>query len=656
MKTASLFRFALLLLLVLPAAPAAAQCLLPPGGPGENGQTWSQNFFTLVNDLYADDFHPTHSFMAGGQLLQAPPWYSSSTDCDAAHLKDGSGAINPPIASPSFSDYLVVSDELSELAVVTALADNDTRMMAIHHTIQAMASATHPGLPCWIAEVSGGSLTCRSQDTATDATARFGLAYYHAANNPTFPAASRTIYRAAGNALAARHLATEYAQGQCYTSSVTQQQVCNWVGGGGDTAAAGVGNLKMWIGYFQDVARFLLAAYVSTGDRTYSDRAAEVVDQWLIASTFDSTHLTFGRTNFGWDTTAQPIAPRPGDAYYWQQGRAWDDADAPRALWMGDVLRAVDLATGHAPLARAYAKLSSWVQKLLANGTQTATTSCVQYNQDGTVQYNQNGTGVNCGTDYFYNGLGAGLSTYDGTSLLADKLGTALSQFGWTATHPTWNSAACFGIYRGIRPVKALASAIGLDAATWGGTPCAGASSTLTVTAAGTGSGTVGSSPAGISCPSSCVATFAPGTMVSLSATASAGSSFSGWSGACGGTGGCTVTLDANRAVTATFTANGTPPAAPTWLRVTTVSASELKLTWQDNSNNETGFKVERKEGCCGPWTPLPDAPANSTGTATYESTGLKCGTSYAYRVWAFNAAGASAKTNEAAASTAACP
>jgi hypothetical protein len=129
--------------------------------------------------------------MIGGKTLQVPPWFKSSDNCDVANLKDGSkDGITPPLASPSYSDYLVVSDELSELAVVTALAGRDDRMMAIHNTIQAMASATHPGLPCWIAEMSGSALTCRSQDTATDATARFGLAYYHAANNPAFPAAS----------------------------------------------------------------------------------------------------------------------------------------------------------------------------------------------------------------------------------------------------------------------------------------------------------------------------------------------------------------------------------------------------------------------------------------------------------------------------------
>lgn len=81
---------------------------------------------------------------------------------------------------------------------------------------------------------------------------------------------------------------------------------------------------------------------------------------------------------------------------------------------------------------------------------------------------------------------------------------------------------------------------------------------TLTVARAGTGSGTVASTPTGISCGTTCVASFTTGTQVSLVATPAAGSVFAGWSGACAGTGGCTVALSAAQSVTATF--NPPPP------------------------------------------------------------------------------------------------
>ncbi len=79
---------------------------------------------------------------------------------------------------------------------------------------------------------------------------------------------------------------------------------------------------------------------------------------------------------------------------------------------------------------------------------------------------------------------------------------------------------------------------------------------TLTVSKAGNGSGTVTSSPAGISCGSTCSADFDFSTLVTLTAGALAGSTFTGWDGACSGSGTCQVTMDAARSVTATFTLN----------------------------------------------------------------------------------------------------
>ena len=75
----------------------------------------------------------------------------------------------------------------------------------------------------------------------------------------------------------------------------------------------------------------------------------------------------------------------------------------------------------------------------------------------------------------------------------------------------------------------------------------------LSVSRQGAGAGVVTSAPAGIACGSTCDASFPTGTVVTLSAVAEPGSVFSGWAGACSGTGTCTVTMGAHRAVAATF-------------------------------------------------------------------------------------------------------
>src|SRR5208337_175460 len=66
------------------------------------------------------------------------------------------------------------------------------------------------------------------------------------------------------------------------------------------------------------------------------------------------------------------------------------------------------------------------------------------------------------------------------------------------------------------------------------------AQAALTVSDSGTGSGTVTSSPSGISCGTTCSGAYNSGTTVTLSATAAANSTFAGWSGGgCSGTGTC---------------------------------------------------------------------------------------------------------------------
>ena len=80
---------------------------------------------------------------------------------------------------------------------------------------------------------------------------------------------------------------------------------------------------------------------------------------------------------------------------------------------------------------------------------------------------------------------------------------------------------------------------------------------TLTVSKGGTGSGTVTSSPSGVDCGATCSKSFSSGTSVTLTATPAGGSVFAGWSGGgCSGTGTCTVTVNADTTVTATFNAS----------------------------------------------------------------------------------------------------
>src|SRR5262249_39814897 len=88
--------------------------------------------------------------------------------------------------------------------------------------------------------------------------------------------------------------------------------------------------------------------------------------------------------------------------------------------------------------------------------------------------------------------------------------------------------------------------------------PAAELRSSRTLTVSKSGSGTVTSNPAGISCGSLCTtqnANFADGQMVTLTAAADPGHELSGWTGACSMATGttCTVTMDAAESVGVSF-------------------------------------------------------------------------------------------------------
>ena len=90
-------------------------------------------------------------------------------------------------------------------------------------------------------------------------------------------------------------------------------------------------------------------------------------------------------------------------------------------------------------------------------------------------------------------------------------------------------------------------------------------------------------------------------------------------------------------------------PEAPVIVSVVPASDTAITVTWQDNSNTEDGFVLERREGLDGEWAEAATTAANVT---EYTDTGLTPATGYFYRLYAFNDAGSSDTTEEAGTAT----
>jgi hypothetical protein len=90
-------------------------------------------------------------------------------------------------------------------------------------------------------------------------------------------------------------------------------------------------------------------------------------------------------------------------------------------------------------------------------------------------------------------------------------------------------------------------------------------------------------------------------------------------------------------------------PAPPSNLTALAVTSSEIILSWINNANNQTGFKVERKIGSAGTYIQIGTTSANGTG---FIDSGLSATTQYYYRVRATNTSGDSPYSNESNATT----
>ncbi len=90
--------------------------------------------------------------------------------------------------------------------------------------------------------------------------------------------------------------------------------------------------------------------------------------------------------------------------------------------------------------------------------------------------------------------------------------------------------------------------------------------------------------------------------------------------------------------------------ASPSELTARAVSFSRVDLSWQDNSNNEDGFRIRRirLDGS----SLFTDTLGVARNETAYSDTSLQPGTKYLYSVWAFNSEGESPLSNPAEVTT----
>ena len=101
----------------------------------------------------------------------------------------------------------------------------------------------------------------------------------------------------------------------------------------------------------------------------------------------------------------------------------------------------------------------------------------------------------------------------------------------------------------------------------------------------------------------------------------------------------------------ATAKTNDEIPDSPENLTASAASDSQIDLTWSDNSDNELGFRIERRAGD-DPALPYEEIAVVNADAGSYSDNGLEHNTTYFYRVRAYNDIGNSDYSNESSATT----
>ena len=160
----------------------------------------------------------------------------------------------------------------------------------------------------------------------------------------------------------------------------------------------------------------------------------------------------------------------------------------------------------------------------------------LQVSKSGTGTVTSSPAGINCGID-------CSEAYASGTNVtLTATPGTGYNFAGWAGDCS--GTGACTVAMNSYKSVIAnfTAAPVGL----------------LSIAKVGSGSGTVTRSGGSLNCGSTCTESLTPGSIVTLTATPAAGSTFVGWSGnACSGAGSCSFTINANTTVNAQFNLSG---------------------------------------------------------------------------------------------------
>jgi hypothetical protein len=419
--------------------------LSSPASSGIDGQNKIDSYHRMMDALFSE---PNVTMVVEDKLWV--PWYSSSSECTVSQLHGGD---NCNIGAIDMNNNCMVSDELSQVGMLIAMGNNQTRMNHYFNTIKAIPSE-HGTLVAWrVARMGNEIIPCHASvngncDAASDADARIIISLYTAAANSDFDnSEKRTEYLLYANRMAADFYEHDIYK-ECKPSSLGYGDICYWLAAGPKAKSGGLESGDFtYTGYYPDAIIAMLQACSNTENDTYCKVAGNITLNYFQAAEYDGTQfrvppgMAFKWTN----TSGIPKAQCTRNC----NPPSWDDADAPRAMMLCQANYYAKYINATLPMMDTYCE--QWYNEHMSNSN----SAVLQYYANGTPSGSPQ-------TSYYAQGLQAILLSGTGDK---DKFNEALQNAisHYTPSKDTWSWTSCFGIYRQYFPIRALGFGIGRD-------------------------------------------------------------------------------------------------------------------------------------------------------------------------------------------------
>jgi hypothetical protein len=375
------------------------------------------------------------------------PWYSTSHSCRVADLHRGA-ACNATVNS---TNNCMVTDELSQVGLLVAMGNNQSRMEQYYNILIAINSS-HGDLPAWKVYRNNTIIEpCRpginsNCDTASDANARIIISLFTAGRNPAFDETVRNEYFSLAQKLTSSFVTYEVDY-SCRKSSLGYGDICYWLTAGSVARQHGPQTIDYaYTGYYGDAIIAMLQACRLTGNRTYCTIAKDFTLNFLQAAEFDGKNFSAppGRS-FRWvNLDGVPRAECTNTCSPVQ----WDGADAPRAIGICLANYYAEQINYKLPGLGEYC--AAWEQRHM----KSAYFFPLQYYPDGNNSATEQ-------SSYFAQGLQSLFLAGTNKERYKESLLSSLSHFQPSTRR--WDSSSCFGIYHSAFAIRSLGIGLGRD-------------------------------------------------------------------------------------------------------------------------------------------------------------------------------------------------